>query len=954
MASDFSNSTNIFNKIYIMKRILTFLLVCIFKISLAQTNIAVPNYSSVTSSNNPATGNIRFYLNGIGFTQNVGHGANAVCFYEDNMFVAYDDGTASGNGLLWYKGVSFTTGNTFTFTSSVILVNNQQTFGVTVDNDANIYTANNNGTVTRFNRQLTAPFYTSAATTTMAFWTGINAKEASGIFFDIITNTLWVVSSPNNQAAVCKNSTFGTAGTIKYLTGPTNPTSFLQKPEGISKDASANVWIANNNNNTILRINAATVGTIVIEINAGNYTAKVLATPADIQSFSVGVSTYKLGGLAMDRQYSNKMFVNSQLSAGNTSVYEFNPSVATPVFSPSIGLSQVFPGSGQAAIIPCTILPVPANPTSVNNATVNVGQTATLFASGCATDQTYLWKLPNLQEGSSFASFTTPIINSTTTFTVHCVRGNCQSPGREVIVNVPPVVSTPFVSNVVVPRLNLDSLFFYLGNGLNPSNKYRAIGITPSGISFYNSDMFVTSNTTSGGGTLSWYQNVSLNPYNLTPATTPTNLTPIFNFNGVGSSKGVAVDQQGNIYVASSNGLLSKFYRSQTAPFYANNRQVGVRVGTSNNDIMGGLSYDETTATIWMTNFTTKKIVVINAAEIPALPAVLTANIPVSATKDTYVKIIEPPTALQYAFDDPLGIAFVLASGVWVSSNVNQGVVSRIKIPALNSILADLNNNIYTTKTLTAIDIDVYTSFAGTGGLGNRFGAITYDNIYSKKLIMSDQPAATGPTKNMISIDPFAANPLSTFAYTQYKQTFGGISQVGIIPCILLPTPANPVATSFSIPEGTAASLTASGCSGAQGYLWRDPTTLTTVGNSQTFVTPALNTSKTYTVYCINGLNAAGEVNCISSGVAVVVTVVPSGTPCPNTVVISQAANPSYAANAIVKATDFISMQAPPLISISTANSNNLTYQAGKAILLSPGFSVNAGAVFKAVIGVCN
>jgi hypothetical protein len=865
-----------------MKKIIFLILFICTKTAFAQTNIAVPNYSAL-SNGLPATGKVNFYLNGSGFSTNVGHGANAVAFYEENMFVAYDDGLPAGNGILWYKGVSFATG-AFTYTSVVILNTNQRTLGVVADAvTGDVYVANYNGTITRFIRQVNAPFYTTAATTSMTFWSGGNVAEASGLYVDISTRILWAVSSANNQAAVCKLSTFGTANTIKYITGPTSPVNFIQKPQGISEDGSGNMWIANNTNNEILKINISTVNAINNELNANDYTPKVLTTPANIQNYSVGVSTYKLGGLAYDYQYSNKMFVNSQLpsSSNTTPVYEFNPSVATPIFSPSIGLSQVPPGIGQAGIIPCTILAPPPTPLA-NSITVNPGQTATLTATGCGTDQTYIWKEENNVRGYS-ASYTTVPIQTNTNYTVSCVRGlGCESVARNVLVNIPPVISTPFVSNVVVPRLNLDSLFFYLGNGLNPSNKYRAIGITPSGISFYNSDMFATSNTTSGAGTLSWYQNVSLNPYNLTPATTPTYLTPIFNFNGVGSSKGVAVDQQGNIYVASSNGLLSKFYRSQTAPFYANNRQVGVRVGTSNNDIMGGLSYDETTATIWMTNFTTKKIVVINAAEIPALPAVLTANIPVSATKDTYVKIIEPPAALQYAFDDPLGIAFVLASGVWVSSNVNQGVVSRIKQTTITSILADLNNNIYTTKTLTASDIDVYTSFASTGGLGNRFGALTYDNIYSKKLILSDQPAAVGPTKNMISIDPFAVNPLSTFALTQYKQTFGGHDQVGIIPCSLLPTPANPVVAGITINEGATATLTASGCTGTQNYQWRDG--FSVVGGTATFVSPVLNANKTYTAYCVNGIYVGANITCVSSGVNVQVTVVPCVVPSAATV----------------------------------------------------------------------
>jgi poly(3-hydroxybutyrate) depolymerase len=61
----------------------------------------------------------------------------------------------------------------------------------------------------------------------------------------------------------------------------------------------------------------------------------------------------------------------------------------------------------------------------------------------------------------------------------------------------------------------------------------------------------------------------------------------------------------------------------------------------------------------------------------------------------------------------------------------------------------------------------------------------------------------------------------------------------------------------------------------------------------------------------------------------------------------------SYTANQQLKTSEFITTQAPPNIIINNANSNNLIYQAGKAVTLNTGLEVSQGAVFTAKIGGC-
>lgn len=409
-----------------MKKLLLFFFCT--QLAFAQTNIAVPNYSSVTNSFNAATGNIKFYLNGVSQSLTMGHGANGVCFFGNNLFVAYDDNNGSGNGIIWYKNVSFSTG-TFSSDAPQILVNNKQTFQVAVDAAGNVYSANYDGTITKFTRNATAPFYSNANQTSVAFFNA-GSYVLGGLYIDDATNTLWAASYSNHTMAVCKLNNFSALG-IKNITISNN---YLQAPEGITKDALGNIWVANNNNDYIVRINSASVSTIINELNLNNYTTKNLVGGTNANTFEVSVAGHQLGGIVYDNLYSSKIYVNDQVNGGNTTLYSFTPTNGTPVFSATT-FTQVFPGNGQPAIIPCALLPTPANPTA-SGTTINSGQSATLTASNCAADQTYIWKNGASIVGTN-ASYTTPTLNASTTYTSHCVRaGTCESTGTNVTVTV--------------------------------------------------------------------------------------------------------------------------------------------------------------------------------------------------------------------------------------------------------------------------------------------------------------------------------------------------------------------------------------------------------------------------------------------------------------------------------------------------------------------------------------
>lgn len=113
---------------------------------------------------------------------------------------------------------------------------------------------------------------------------------------------------------------------------------------------------------------------------------------------------------------------------------------------------------------------------SPQNVTINSGQTTTLTASACPLNTTYLWK-----KGSTTVStnnvFTTPSLSTTTVYTAFCVAGNCQSIGTDVTVTVnaaAPCQSTQYVDGLVTPgpfvanQLIQASDYIIVGNGIDP------------------------------------------------------------------------------------------------------------------------------------------------------------------------------------------------------------------------------------------------------------------------------------------------------------------------------------------------------------------------------------------------------------------------------------------------------------------------------------------------------
>lgn len=505
-----------------MKKYLFILFCMCLQAVFAQTNIAVPSYANATNTFNASTGNIKFYLNGVSQTLAVGRGANAVCFYGSDMFVAMDDNLGT-KGVIWYANVSFTSGS-FSSNAPVVLANGQGTFSVATDASGNIYSANNNGTVTKFIRSNSAPNYSAASVVNTSFWSNGGFAETSGVFVDNDTQTLWVVSYANNQGAVVKLSDFdfadgfGNNTKIKRFADNNVPNSLMQNPEGIAKDASGNIWIANNNNNYVLRLNNSVVTSFINDLNAADYSFVTLNS-SQLNDFAATSSGHQLGGLVYDNLYSSKMYVNDQLNNGNTFVYSFIANNLNPTFS-ATAMSQIFPGAGQCAIIPCALLPIPNNPTA-SGATINSGQTTTLTASNCAADQTYLWKQGPLTVGTN-ASYTTPTLNSSTNYIAFCVRGGtCQSTGLTVTVTV----NAASVTVTANPATVCDGSYSQLTVSGCAGNITWNTGQTSTTFYAYPSITTTYTATCSTGGSASTTVTVKANPAPTITSSVPTTIS---------------------------------------------------------------------------------------------------------------------------------------------------------------------------------------------------------------------------------------------------------------------------------------------------------------------------------------------------------------------------------------------------------------------------------------------
>jgi Ig-like domain CHU_C associated/Bacterial Ig domain len=454
-----------------MKKQLFALSLLFFAIIAKSQNIAVPNYNQQK---------IEFYLGDVSspshtLASGVGN-VNGVTFYGTDMFVA-----GNANGILWYKDVSF---NPYNLPGKIptLLITGSGTTQVAVDANGNAYSANENGTVTKFFRNTAATsLYSNSNKVTVRFSNDLT----SGITIGKVNNIecVWVNNYTSTSISVARTSHFPASGTVTTI----NKAIFVKlitnvqdnNNEGIALDNDGNLWYSNNSSidGYIDRILSPRVFTIVNGLNAtSNPNYALVSGDYALHVLNGG---YKLGGLTYDPIYTNRMYCNDQPADGSPqsttrNVLAFNPTtvIGTAIASTVTPYPQTNPGNGQAAIIPCALLPTAI----ASSVTINAGQTATLTASNCVSGAGYEWYDGLLSVGSG-SIFTTPVLSNNKVYTVSCINSAaCQSTPLTVNVTVNPVTG-PF--------------------SITPAN-LQAICVPSTTLSAVNC-----------GGTVSWYEDVT-------------------------------------------------------------------------------------------------------------------------------------------------------------------------------------------------------------------------------------------------------------------------------------------------------------------------------------------------------------------------------------------------------------------------------------------------------------
>jgi len=481
-----------------MKILLSFMLIgCLSTAGFAQQYICQPYYGTnklrFYNKTNPVTGSPFYTLDlatdvATTFGVGGGNGVNDVLIYNNKLFVSFDFGNSGGVLIYNFSDVypSRTAnapivikpgGNTGNSSAGMAInPSNGDLYIATFHNspnDGGVYkytAASNYATGSQFssyNNDASVAFicanltFDSSGNLWMTTW---DFSTAANAHFLICYKASGGVLSKNNFYKIT-NAASASYSATDINGAAHNSLHVLSAPEGIIFDSSGNLWLGNNNDGgantnpvgqgTLVKVNAAGIASILANAANGS-TFTIPAGNTDIKY----ISNAKLGGIAFD---GNTLYINDQgqnqgssyLSNGTVWKWDISTTFNTSNFVAS-GIYTTYPGNGGMALVPCSLIPT-ANPTSAsaNPSTISSGQTTVLTASGCAAGTTYVWKNGNLVVSTS-ASFTTPALNSNTTYTAYCANGDCQSTGTNVVVTVnnssclPPTLSAAAITPINV------------------------------------------------------------------------------------------------------------------------------------------------------------------------------------------------------------------------------------------------------------------------------------------------------------------------------------------------------------------------------------------------------------------------------------------------------------------------------------------------------------------------
>ena len=364
--------------------ILTLSLFCIY--SQAQESIAQPYYNEgkirFYNKNNVVPGSPCYTLDisaDINTNWGTTSGINDVVIYNNKLFVSIDNGNNQGGVLVYNYADVYPTKTA----GPVSVINPQNAAGLPV---AGIAIQPSTGNL------YVGTFYTGASDAGIYFYTAASGysnssatqlasynndasidKYIANLAFDALGN-LWFTEFDNTtydaQFLICyknldKNSYYkiinpatktytanppgGGAGTSVYL---------LSQPEGITFDASGNLWLGNNNDDyavnnagdgTLVEISASWITTTLF-LQAAGTSITVPAASATVDYIAGG----KLGGMLLD---GNTLYINDQgqnqgtdyTTSGTVWKYDVTTTFNNTNFTAS-GIHTTYPGNGLMAL----------------------------------------------------------------------------------------------------------------------------------------------------------------------------------------------------------------------------------------------------------------------------------------------------------------------------------------------------------------------------------------------------------------------------------------------------------------------------------------------------------------------------------------------------------------------------------------------------------------------------
>lgn len=508
--------------------------------------------------------------------------------------------------------------------------------------------------------------------------------------------------------------------------------------------------------------------------------------------------------------------------------------------------------AGARVAVAINVVPVPTAPVVASDVTACPGTAATLSIQNPNAAYTYNWYTTatgGTPVGTG-ASFTTPVLNATTTYYVEATNGNCSSVTR--------AATTVTLSGTIQdPVLEANNVGICTGGSATLRVTSTTTGVTynwytaaTGGTSVFTGPAFVTPNL--NASTTYYVEAVSTNSQCAgTSARVAATVT-------VGQSPAVPVLTAGNVRACAG----------QDATFSVLNPQTGIDYQWFDAASGGTLVFTGTTFTVTAvtaninyyvqaasgstcvsTGRATASIVVDAAAPTPDVTSV---NLVTCIGGTATLNVLNPVASLTYRWYDAPANGTLLATGPeYTTAAINSNTTFYVEALNGSGCPSQARKGVTVTvvNTISAPLADGATICAGTSALLS---------------VKDPQPgisykwyeAAVGGTPGFTGAD--FTTPQLTTGMTYYVEASSGgcVSQSRtIVQVNVNPAPATPVVANASVAtcQGETAVLSVQNPNAALTYRWfTTPTGGTAAGTGSSFTTPPINANVTYYVEALN------------------------------------------------------------------------------------------------------